>query len=395
MKKTIALLVLSFLFTFFIYAQENGFLRGFVRESEENSPISFATIKLQNSSQSTCSNTEGLFSLDVSKALDLDTLLISCIGYEPLKLTLQSIKSSRMSQFLLQQNVVILNEVVITPLQAILLLKEAIKISTSSSPSPYILQGYYRESVKRDSFLTKYADGLVEYHVERKKVNELKTDLRVLQSRAKELPVPEEEKKINELNTPISIGKIINYSLPFNVSALDSNRFKFYEYTLTEFKDSDRELYKIDFKPIHNTSEGVLEGRIYIDKATKLIMAVNYRVAPGSEKQLKSISLFGIKISSISAELSLRFEWLHNVYALKYIKESHGLQISGKKYNQKNDFISELIVTDMQTKNCTSFKDSYEKRTLYKRGNQYTVNFWEDPKLSPNTTQENVFLGSK
>ncbi|WP_395626198.1 carboxypeptidase-like regulatory domain-containing protein [Daejeonella sp.] len=376
-----------------LLAQTNHTLKGNLLDFKLKTPIAFANIKLLKTNISSMSNSEGLFGFNFTSFNEMDTLMVTCIGYNSIKIPLKLTSINDFKDFVLVPNTIELNEVVISPINAKSILKEAINISAKHYPSPAIFKGYYRESVKRDSFLTKYADGLVEYYVERKKNNDLKTDLRVLQSRAKELPIQEEEEKINEFNSIISVNKIIKFISLSEISPLDSNRFEFYDYHISEFSEEGKATYRIDFKPQRNTNTVVLGGKIFIDKESKLIIALDCKVATGSEKNLKSFNLFGTKISVISSDLYIRFESNDNSYNLKYIKESHGILFSGKKLNQKNEFTSELIITDLQTINSAPFTNgTYNKRSLYSRGNQYTFNYWENPKLIPNISQESVFL---
>ena len=387
----IKLLILSTLID--TSAQTNYTIKGNLLDFKLKTPIVYANIKLLKANIRTMSNSEGLFAFNYPLSSEMDTLLISCIGYNSIKIPLQLSSLQDFKDLILIPNAIVLNEVVIRNLNAKSILKDAVTISANRYPSPSIFKGYYRESVKRDSFLTKYADGLVEYYVERKKDNELKTDLKVLQSRSKELPIQEEEEKINEFNSLISINKIIKFISLTEISPLDSNRFEFYNYVISEFSEAGKEIYRIDFEPQGNTDKVVLGGKIFIDKKTKLILAIDCKVAAGSEKNLKSFNLFGTKISAVSTGLYVRFETNDTSYGIKYIKESHGILFSGKKLNQRNEFTSELLITDLQTNNCSPFTNgTYNKRSLYSRGNQYTFNYWENPKLIPNVYQEFVFL---
>lgn len=385
--------LLILMVNFDVLAQTDHTIKGNLLDSKFKTPVAFANIKLLKANISSMSNSEGFFAFNYASSSVMDTLLITCIGYKSIKIPLQLSATLDFKDFILTPNMIVLNEVVISSLNAKSILKEAVNTSANRYPSPAIFKGYYRESVKRDSFLTKYADGLVEFYVERKKDSNLKTDLRVLQLRAKELPIQEEEEKINEFNSLISINKIIKFISLTEISPLDSNRFEFYNYSISEFSEAGKALYRIDFEPQSNTDKVVLGGKIFIDKKTKLILAIDCKVAAGSEKNLKTFNLLGTKISAVSTGLYIRFESNENSYSVKYIKESHGIVFSGKKLNQKNEFTSELLITGLQTNNFIPFTNgTYNKRSLYSRGNQYTDNYWENPKLIPNVSQESIFL---
>ena len=375
-------------------AQELKSIKGKILEKEYRIPIPYVTVRLLNNNKNTISNSEGSFNLDISTATIKDTVLFTSIGYKPLKITVEFIQKGSVSEFLMTGNRITLEEVTINPILVTSILNKAVKTSNARYASPLILKGYYRELVKRDSIISKYADGLVEYYIERTKKNEPRISLKVNESRVKELPIPDDEDKFNGFNTHLDLTAMAEFISPIKASVLDSTYFKYYNYSLSEITDNGRDVYSIDFKPVIGEKEAFYEGRLYIDKQTLLIMSVDYKVAPASVKYLKSVSLFGMTIGLISKSMVLRYKLTDNQYYLSYISRSHGMKISSKKLNQQNEFKSEFVVTDAQVDNCIPFPKNitYTKRSLYKRGNKYTFDFWNNYNISPNTLEEIKFI---
>ena len=384
----IKLILLSILICFYCIVLKAQTFEGKVVEKTSKLPIPYATIKLLNSREKTFANNDGIFNVQATEKPD--SLLISALGYLSLKVSIPA-KGKNLIVFELAESVITLSDVTIAPIRTINILTDAIKKSMAAYTAPIVLNGYYREYVKRDSFLTKYADGVVAYHIEKKKNGEAKVALHVEDSRVKELKVTEEENKLNALNSPINIKDIGVYANPTIFKLMDTNNLQFYKFKLLEIDDD--KIYIIYFEPIRASKNAMYYGKIYIDKEKSLILGVDYDSAPISKEFLPSITLFGLTVSSIGHGASSRYKVDANGYYLSYISRNFGLKVKSKNsWNQLNRFKSEFFVIEIQTKNLDKFDDNYNKQSLYKRGNNYQTEFWKNQNIVTNTREETEFL---
>ncbi|RZL41208.1 MAG: hypothetical protein EOP00_25280, partial [Pedobacter sp.] len=237
--------------------------------------------------------------------------------------------------------------------------------------APSVLNGYYKEYVKRDSLLIKYADGIVSYFIQKQKNGTPNVLLQVLQSRVKEIEIPDEEDKVNQLNTQINIKGIGEFANPSRPTILDSANFKYYKYRVLETEEKGKVVYIVNFSPIAGDKKALYTGKIYIDKESMLILGLDYTVAPISISYLADINILGIHIGVTSRQLSLRYKIEHKNYHLAYVGQQYGIKIRSKRFNQNNSFKSEFWVSKVETDNIFTFKENYNKRFLYKRGNNY------------------------
>lgn len=384
--------LLSLSLSFHVKAQYTNTPEGKVVEKNTQQPIPYATIKSLTSGESVISNTEGIFVLR-QKLKTTDTILISAMGFVPLKITVGNLLSNTHGLIELAENITSLSTITITPVKIEKLLQQAVKTSNDSYLSPAVITGYYKEYVKRDSVLTKYADGIISYHIKREKDGLPNITLQVVQSRVKELEIPKEEDKINQLNTPINIKGLGEFATPAKTSVLDSNNFKYYNYQLSQLTENERQIYCVSFKPINGDKKSLFTGKIYIDKETMLIIGLDYSVAPISSAYLSDISFLGIHISYTARVLSLRYKIKAGQYTLAYVGQRFGLKISSKHVNQHNTFKSEFWASDIKTEIVSTPKDKfYTKKALYKRGNNYQTAFWTDFSFTENTSEEVTFL---
>lgn len=101
MKNGILLFLLAFLVSMYVFGQEN--LRLNVCDALSQKGIPYATVKVLNKPEGVYANEEGIFLI---KALQSDSLLVSCVGYKPEKLIL-----SKNDTIFLQPFAVALDEV--------------------------------------------------------------------------------------------------------------------------------------------------------------------------------------------------------------------------------------------------------------------------------------------
>ena len=110
MKKHIYTLIIFLFFNFLAVSQEIE-MNGTIIDSQTNSPIEFVNIGVFNKNKGTVSNQKGKFIINLSKDFLGDSLTVSHVSYETVKIP---IKNSENISILLQPKANQLSEVVIT-----------------------------------------------------------------------------------------------------------------------------------------------------------------------------------------------------------------------------------------------------------------------------------------
>ncbi|MGG9962890.1 carboxypeptidase-like regulatory domain-containing protein [Ferruginibacter sp. SUN106] len=105
-------IVISIALVFIISSsQAQTSIKGKVLYEKDGKPAPFASVKLINRSNGTVSDTAGNFSLPVRNYKQTDTILITSVGYENLKLPVQ--QAIRLHEFKLQESQKVMESVVI------------------------------------------------------------------------------------------------------------------------------------------------------------------------------------------------------------------------------------------------------------------------------------------
>ncbi|MFC4634499.1 carboxypeptidase-like regulatory domain-containing protein [Dokdonia ponticola] len=137
-------------------------ISGYVLDKETNEPIVFASIYLKGQGIGTTSNNEGYFRFHIPSHREVNTIVISIIGYESLE--------KNANDFIANQNIYLnstttsLDEVVITStkekeLTAKQIIKKAYQEIKNNYPSePYILEGFVRDLQKEDEAYVAYLE---------------------------------------------------------------------------------------------------------------------------------------------------------------------------------------------------------------------------------------------
>jgi len=108
-KKIVLLASVSIFSCYTVWAQD--IIKGKIFSAKDKKPAAFASIKLLNRSNGCISDASGNFSLPVHTIKSTDTLLISLIGFENLKIAAR--KAAVQSEFALQESQNIMDAVVI------------------------------------------------------------------------------------------------------------------------------------------------------------------------------------------------------------------------------------------------------------------------------------------
>lgn len=388
-QKFLFIQILTFLFSANLYSQTK--IRGQVFDKATLNTIPFSLIQLSDVKTNNVTNEEGVFNFNISKEDISDTLFIKCLGYTTYKIAVKEILKDSTQKFYLLSGAINLSEVTVKPINIEEILNNSARISSAYFNGPVRLKGYYRELVKRDSFISKYADGSVDFYLQPNKKNSADISIKINQSRVKELKL-EDDDKYDGFDNKISMALLAEYIQPSIASVLDSNNFKYYKYNLKEVSGADN-IYIISFIPKLANNQPLYEGTIIIDKETNLIMSLDYKFSPTQNFEvIKKISMLGISLIFANTRTIVKFKLESGKYYPVYIYKNGGWNIQSKKVNQTNEFRSEFITSDYNDGIIIKPNELFKKKYLYQNGNHYENNFWESLKISPNTMQETEFL---
>src|SRR5690606_28489374 len=96
MNRNVYLFLLLQLLAYQVFSQDIE-MNGIIIDSKTQEAIEFVNIGIQNKNKGTISNLDGKFSLKIPKELSNDSLTISHVNYETLKIPIRNIQNKTLS----------------------------------------------------------------------------------------------------------------------------------------------------------------------------------------------------------------------------------------------------------------------------------------------------------
>lgn len=225
-----------------------------------------------------------------------------------------------------------------------------------------------------------FSDGRIDYYIPKEKNRKIRAN--VLESRAIKLSDSINEDKFDiEIISPIKVTKPIKrYNLSETEKFLDTLNFSNYNYELYVDSLEFGDFYLIKFSPVSDINEPLYSGEIFINRVSHLITSIEYEIDSAKIEFFKEINAIVVKGKLISSKGIIKFTNSSHKYHLEYVREHFGMKLyNNKNFNQVNEFISEVHVIDIKLglDFTISKRDTYNKRSLYKNGNNYSYKYWE------------------
>ncbi|MEM9723598.1 MAG: hypothetical protein AAGA10_30305 [Bacteroidota bacterium] len=140
-----------------VFSQEGQHIKGRILEGEEGNPIAYATIQVCSEAYGALSNELGEFDLYLPARFSGDSLCISSIGYQDLRVSISSLASGQVLTLSLEPSPFFVDSVNIAEKQGKLpsaknLVRRALRRILLNYPQEaFVLTGYYRDYVRQDT----------------------------------------------------------------------------------------------------------------------------------------------------------------------------------------------------------------------------------------------------
>jgi len=353
-------------------AYSQSVVEGIIVKDANEEAVPFATISVQNKAVGTITNIEGKFKLDIHTLQDTDTIQISHLSYNSLRITLASLKSNQ-GKIRLYENTLMLREVTVNAAQNdIDLLEDIITQSKKKLILPLTYNIYYREWVKENASYNRFADGLltIAYPLN-------KEDLKVQVNQSRAFKLPKDDDEIFDMVSPVKLEYVLNYVYIDFLNRFRGEKGKDYNVTSYQGPSFD-DFYTITIAP----KKGVVSDDSRLLHNVKLKVDQDRAIR---EVEIKSDSLssfeksfLGLKSRLLESKTTLSFKRSQGQNHLAYARFEFKLRFTFKKKVQISVYTSEFVLLDAANQETEiPHKDQFKKSALFKNGNKYTTNFWE------------------
>ena len=240
---------------------------GVVKDARTKQKLSFASIYVLGSSVGTVANADGAFSIKVNNILEADTIVISYIGYTSYALPIGKNDLTGVD-ILLEKRSILLDEAIVSYVDPLVILKEAMKRREDNYPeTSNLLNGFYRETIQKrrtfisvseavvDVFKTPYKESIEDDYVQIYKGRQLMSQRASDTLLVKLLGGP-------HLSIFVDVAKNPEFTL-------NSDMYTDYKYQMEiPVSIEDRPQFVISFKPQIELPYALNYGKYYIDQET-------------------------------------------------------------------------------------------------------------------------------
>jgi hypothetical protein len=144
-----------------LFGQQDFTITGKILDKDTKEPLPYATVVYESKSTGTVSDHDGCFTLSIFGANESDSILISYMGYQPLRLSISKCLQSKTHE--LQEDKFQLNEVVVRSKKFNLksFVKEIItNYNKNRRNTPHIAIAHYREKAKENNKYVMYMESI-------------------------------------------------------------------------------------------------------------------------------------------------------------------------------------------------------------------------------------------
>jgi len=410
MKLKYLLVLLSF--TSIIFAQTPSDILCKVLDIETKYPVSYATIKFEDSQNGVVAGEDGAFRLPADFTMSNKIVIISSIGFETLRLQLSTLKPNIINRILLKPRIESLSEVLITAKKKSInlspegIIKEAIKRIPNNYPkSSHSYIAYYRDYQLVNDEYYNLNEGILENFDAGFQTNKYRNHenvtalysydsnkdfyldsllLKSIYNESKVINRDESAKFSTALQNELEILNVHNPIRNFNVptfSFVDTFRNNFidnHSFKLQGVKYMEGiPLYEISFMS-KNTEKAKFraKGRLYISKTNYAIYKIEYKML---ENEKFNQTEYGRGNSGIVRkerlgtlyEISVEYKAVNEIMYLNYmafnnrfvIKEPNPFKVADFEFNP-ND--KSFYITFNKSVDKSSIERKSRFRLLYK-----------------------------
>ncbi len=361
-----------------IYCQQSAYITGKVIDSKTSLPVSYATVRLKNSSVGIHTNAEGDFRILDNPMFKSDSLIVTSIGYRMLSVAYAAMKTSEMNSLKLVPNVYGLTEVKVTARKKrlspeIIIARALNNIKKNNPVLPYSYVSYYRDYLKDSSAYLNLNEAIIQTLDKGFKFTTDSNRYRLLEfkknmdfRRIKITPfynipgsvhsdysfkqMPKAfvgDHNGNEFFVLLTHDAIRNFDQKtfFFINNLSESFLKNHMFSLPEgIYEGNTLLYKIEFEARPKITEGTYQahGAIFIQVSDYSIHRLEYS-ASCFDSDKKKQEIFNIEIEyghepALNSKMCLKYISFNNSFILPDSSDTDYFKITGGRWISKEPY---------------------------------------------------------
>lgn len=357
-------LCFQFAFTTLIYAQtETSFyeFKGRITDSDSNKKLSLVNLRIENTNISTVTNSEGDFLIKLSENQLKNSLVISHLGYNTKRITLNANATKNELKIKLETAFTTLEPVdVNTIIDPELLVRNMLQLKAENYLNTNAeMTAFYRETIKKRRTNASLSEAVLTIYKEPYTTNK-NDNIKLIKARKKT-----DYTKLDTLAFKLQGGPfsslytdLIKYPKYIFTGNFESYTFKFEQST----QINNNAVYVVSFKQKEEIAYPLYYGKLYIDKQTRALIRAEYKLNVNNKYLASKIFIKRKpkKVKVYPTEASYRVDYVIKDgkwhYSYSNILLTFKVNWKHKLFNSKYTLQSEMAITNWQLSNLGNKK---------------------------------------
>jgi len=359
---------------------------GVIKDARTKKTVEYVNISAIGTNIGTVSNVEGVFSLKLSKSLEVERIQLSCIGYYNALINVAKADKDK-ATFYLTPASHLLEEVQVVswknPRDLVLAAVE--KVEANYMMLPNVLTGFYRETVQKRRNYIDISEAVIEIYkspynigIDRDQVKVLKGRKLVSSKRSDTLSV----KMLGGPNMTLFLDIVKNPEL-----LLEKDVLQYYAYKMDEVVSIDGRLqFVVKFEPQMILPYPLYKGTLYIDRETLSFTRAEFSMDMSDKLKVTEMILrvkpAGLRFTPEEVSYIVTYRQLGEKTLLNYIRNEIRFKCDWKRrlFATNYTVLGETVITDRHDKDVQRMPRSETfslKQSLTKEVSFYNdENFW-------------------
>lgn len=335
-------------------------ITGNLKDAKTKQNLFFAYVTVPGTHIGTVSNSEGEFTLKISKELNAKEIEISHLGYRTKRVNIQSVLSGN-NEIKLEPSSVELAEVTIRPVDATKIVADALKkIPHNYSDKANMLTGFYRETIKQRRDYISISEAVVDIYKASYKPTGGGDRVKIFKGR-KSANVKKADTLAVKLQGGPSVSLLLDLAKNSDLIFFEGYE-EYYDFNLEDVVTIDSKInYVINFAQKKHINIPLYYGRLYID--TKNLAFTHAQFSLNLDNKDEAEKLFvlrkprGVKFSPTSTLYYVTYTENNGVYYLNYARNELIFRANWRRriFNTNYTVTAELAITDRDLENVTRF----------------------------------------
>lgn len=334
-------------------------ITGVLKDAKTSERIIYATISVPGTGIGTVSNSEGEFTLKVSKAINADVFEISHLSYTTTRFKIsESLDKEKI--FYLEPQFIMLSAISVIPKDARGVVEMALKnVRKNYSEVPNMMTGFYRETIKQRRDYLSISEAVVDIY--KAPYPSIQSDQVKLYKGRKGTNVKKADTLMVQLqggpNVSMLLDIVKNTDLSIALDNLDNYNFEFSSIVNID----DKPNWIISFSPNVVKEEPLYFGKLFISQdkmaITRAEFSLDLNDADKAARVFVQKKPMGLIFLPTSTSYLVTYKEQKGKYYLNYVRVDLKFRCDWKKRLFKNYYsvMSEVAITDRREDNVAKF----------------------------------------